>query len=408
MKFLTATALLASMPLASTFMTPGGLQHAKANDLKATAEKTVTDSETQRPIYDPLGLYPESSEEKKQGRVRPLEPKLKLSDYRDKKVRDPMGLYPKNSPEFLEAFQQEQASKIADNERPIYDPMSLYTASTPERQEGKIQPMEPAVDVPRDTNDPMGLYPRDSQEYTDSITLERESIVSKNQDLYDPLGLYPASSVEYKEGRIKALEPQLEVVKPVLDPLGLYSQQEQVDKDVVMSKSLPFMPQPALLEGDLVGDAGFDPLGLAKSKEGLLWQREAELKHSRIAMLAAAGWPLAELFHQKLASLLHLQPILVEGGRVPSLLNGGLQQVNPFYWMGILSIAGLFEAVDMMNKDNNDVSLFDPMGLYPKDEQGQERMQLAEIKNGRLAMLAITAFAAAEAFTNQAVFHPPF
>lgn len=31
---------------------------------------------------------------------------------------------------------------------------------------------------------------------------------------------------------------------------------------------------------------------------------------------------------------------------------------------------------------------FDPLGLYPKTQEGRERMQLAEIKHGRLAMIA--------------------
>ena len=39
---------------------------------------------------------------------------------------------------------------------------------------------------------------------------------------------------------------------------------------------------------------------------------------------------------------------------------------------------------------------FDPLGVYPKDKDGQQWMQLAEVKNGRLAMIAITAFAIQE------------
>lgn len=39
---------------------------------------------------------------------------------------------------------------------------------------------------------------------------------------------------------------------------------------------------------------------------------------------------------------------------------------------------------------------FDPLGLYPKDEEGQKQMQAKEIRNGRLAMIAITAFAVQE------------
>merc|ERR1712241_1626749 len=46
---------------------------------------------------------------------------------------------------------------------------------------------------------------------------------------------------------------------------------------------------------------------------------------------------------------------------------------------------------------------FDPFGLYPSDEKGQKWMQTAEIKNGRLAMLAITGFCFQEAVTHIAV-----
>ena len=41
--------------------------------------------------------------------------------------------------------------------------------------------------------------------------------------------------------------------------------------------------------------------------------------------------------------------------------------------------------------------------LYPKDEEGQAWYQLAEIKNGRLAMIAIVAFAVQELVTQTGV-----
>jgi Chlorophyll A-B binding protein len=38
-------------------------------------------------------------------------------------------------------------------------------------------------------------------------------------------------------------------------------------------------------------DFGFDPLGLGElGRAGMFFQREAEIKHCRLAMLAAAGW----------------------------------------------------------------------------------------------------------------------
>ena len=53
----------------------------------------------------------------------------------------------------------------------------------------------------------------------------------------------------------------------------------------MMSKALPFMVRPGALDGSMVGDVGFDPVGFAKSKEDLLNYREAEIKHARLAML---------------------------------------------------------------------------------------------------------------------------
>jgi hypothetical protein len=45
------------------------------------------------------------------------------------------------------------------------------------------------------------------------------------------------------------------------------------------------MDRPPFLDGTLAGDRGFDPLGFIKSKEDLIWYREAEMKHARLAML---------------------------------------------------------------------------------------------------------------------------
>jgi len=394
MKFAIAASLLATAPTASAFVPS---HKSTSLRLRVTAEDATVG--TDRPIFDPMGLYPDTSEEKRQGRIRPLEPQMEL----ERRTRDPMGLYPKESSEFMRELEEYQVSRVGTHDRAIFDPMGLYSTNSPERQEGRIQSMEPVVELTRNINDPMGLYPQDSDEFMESLRVERESIISNNRQLHDPLGLYPTSSVEYQEGQIKALEPEVNMVKPVLDPLRLYPPtqiDDEVDTDVVMSEALPFMAKPALLDGELVGDAGFDPLGLSKSREDLLWQRKAELKHSRIAMLAAVGWPISELLDKKLSTVMHMKPMVVEGDRVPSLLNGGLLQVNPFFWFGVLAMAGFVEVLDVMKVNDR---VFDPLKLYPSDTEGQKRMQLAEIKNGRLAMMAVTTFVAIEAITRQAV-----
>ena len=65
----------------------------------------------------------------------------------------------------------------------------------------------------------------------------------------------------------------------------------------------------------LAGDMGFDPLYLADTPKKLLWFREAEIKHARLAMLAAVGWPLSELFDGPLASVFGLPSALLADGR---------------------------------------------------------------------------------------------
>lgn len=167
-----------------------------------------------------------------------------------------------------------------------------------------------------------------------------------------------------------------------------------------MSQALPWMARPAALDGSMVGDVGFDPLGFAKNSEDLMNYREAEIKHARLAMLAAAGWPISELADAKIAATMGLSPIVDASDRAPSVLNGGLGKISPIYWLICIGGAAAIDLIGINAKSKPGYTPgnlgFDPLGMYPKDKAGQERMQLAELKNGRLAMIAITAFAVQE------------
>jgi len=179
---------------------------------------------------------------------------------------------------------------------------------------------------------------------------------------------------------------------------------------------------PVVLDGSLAGDAGFDPVGFADCRENLLLYREAEIKHARLAMLAAAGWPLSELFQPKLAATLGAQSLLSDAGRSPSVLNGGLGQgpVTVFVLAAFAATAAVELATlnaqylnpeDFAKRETvfaakekegltPGIFGFDPLGLYTffgPNEAGKKAMQTAEIKNGRLAMLGITGFAIQEA-----------
>ena len=57
-----------------------------------------------------------------------------------------------------------------------------------------------------------------------------------------------------------------------------------------MSQCLPFLKCPPKLDGSMVGDVGFDPMGLSDVQPDLKYARAAELKHGRICMLATIGF----------------------------------------------------------------------------------------------------------------------
>merc|ERR1719258_1022816 len=135
----------------------------------------------------------------------------------------------------------------------------------------------------------------------------------------------------------------------------------------------------------LAGDAGFDPLDLADTPEALAWYREAEVKHARLAMLAAFGWPVSEITNF--------------GG----LLTGD-GNVNAIYWAGVAALAVYWEGQGLDKKFSKDAEYlpgmlgFDPLGA------DSPSMRAAEIMNGRVAMLAITAYALEEAVTRAPIF----
>ena len=208
-----------------------------------------------------------------------------------------------------------------------------------------------------------------------------------------------------------------------------------------------------VLDGKMAGDKGFDPLGFASSVPKLRVYREAELKHGRLAMLAALGWPVAEQLNGAISKAVNLPSMLTAGGLdpmvqgylahlSPSVLNGGLDAISPMYWGGVLAfgaateiyatsmkkragfratLAALgFEKLTGQDIDGDgqvgepkmlakDMSYlpgdlgFDPLGLFTGSETQKLSMQLKEVNNGRLAMVAITGYALQEAATKVSV-----
>lgn len=216
----------------------------------------------------------------------------------------------------------------------------------------------------------------------------------------------------FQQARFSAPRFATAVRSSIADPVPEYVPPPA--KKEIPAKWFPFggMKAPILLDGSMAGDVGFDPLGFSGSMKTLYWMRECEITHGRLAMLGAVGWPISELYHKSIASALGWDSILVSGNRVPSLLNGGLSQgYASAALMSAIAIAGFLESKRMNDGAifwNNEKPAgyepgnfnFDPLGLGKK---GGARMRECEIKNGRLAMLAVTTMAFAEFLTKEAV-----
>jgi len=153
-------------------------------------------------------------------------------------------------------------------------------------------------------------------------------------------------------------------------------------------------------DGKLAGDVGFDPLQLADSSGSLAWYREAEMKHARLAMLAAVGWPIAEKLNGPLSAALGQESLLVDG-RSPTILNGGLGGVSVVYWLGALGLAAFVENSYLDNQLGRKKDTDYEPGMLKFDPLGGDSpaTRNAEIWSGRVAMIAVTVYALEESLT---------
>lgn len=178
---------------------------------------------------------------------------------------------------------------------------------------------------------------------------------------------------------------------------------------------------PEYLNGELPGDYGYDPLGLG-ANGNVEKYRENELLHARWAMLAAAGILIPEGLEANGAPI-HGGTWFETGAE---MLNGGTLDYfavpwgvvsNPLPLVVVIAIeVGLLGAVETYRRSGNgpagfspgvgkfDSSVFEGMDkLYPggpfdplklgSDPEVLQELKVKEIKNGRLAMVSVLAFA---------------
>lgn len=152
------------------------------------------------------------------------------------------------------------------------------------------------------------------------------------------------------------------------------------------SPSVPFLPKPEKLSEDMPGYAGFDPLGFSNIFN-IKFLQEAEIKHARVCMLAVVGMLVAEQIQLPFYAG---APRLARDVHDWGVSQGSMNQL--LLWVCIWeTIVGLPALVQMMTLDSPRKPgeyAFDPLGLG-KNPASYKKYQTNEIKNGRLAMIAV-------------------
>ncbi|KAJ8598570.1 hypothetical protein CTAYLR_001686 [Chrysophaeum taylorii] len=160
------------------------------------------------------------------------------------------------------------------------------------------------------------------------------------------------------------------------------------------------------MEGSSAPLPSFDPLQLRKfgSDRTLRWYRAAELKHGRVAMAATVGWIANEIgicFPGQVASGVAFKDLGKGLDAWTALPDAGKLQIVGF--VGILEWLGETAKPHPMNGGIPGVvplpagRLWDPLGtLDALSAETKATKRLAELNNGRLAMVAATAFLAAD------------
>ena len=156
------------------------------------------------------------------------------------------------------------------------------------------------------------------------------------------------------------------------------------------------------LELVVPGDVNFDPLHLATKSFGIYKTpdermysyREAELKHGRLAMLAAVAYPAQEVVNPVLAKALHLPNELANSNLSPSLVNGNLDPSVLIAFLGFASALELYK----MNQSTQTPG--DYNWRVTSVEEGTREffdLQEGEVWNGRIAMIATLGYVVQEA-----------
>jgi len=136
---------------------------------------------------------------------------------------------------------------------------------------------------------------------------------------------------------------------------------------------------PEKLDGTMIGDAGFDPMGITEQLTDLNYVRAAELKHGRVAMIAVIGFVVQQ--YVQLPGRAFSDPFEAVA-KLPLSVHAQI--------FAAIAVVELLTELKTINGEGEPGDYgFGSKNLEGKSEDYVNSMKLKEIKNGRLAMIAI-------------------
>jgi len=151
--------------------------------------------------------------------------------------------------------------------------------------------------------------------------------------------------------------------------------------------AMPFLTAASCQSSGLLGaETGFDPLYFSDFLD-IKFLREAELKHGRICMLASTGYIVQEFIGLPNYPGYSANPVEAVSAVPPE----GLLQIVAFMaWLEVVANKGKYSMTDMFEDGRAPGDLgFDPL-KFGDNPATRERLEMAELKNGRLAMIAFS------------------
>ena len=143
----------------------------------------------------------------------------------------------------------------------------------------------------------------------------------------------------------------------------------------------------------------FDPLNLAANEEALYRRRCVEIKHGRVAMAAVVGLLVPDMVSTLPGTLSYSKNL--QFSDVPTGL-ATFRALPPLGWAQLVAFIGFLELVALRQDTQKDPGDVGGEGwLVRYDEPSRSTKLLVELKNGRLAMLAVTGMLVSEGVTGQ-------